>query len=227
MSNVILYACIARESNLLVEYSLRTGNFTTIIYKILKQLSRDDQTMAYAYEKFHFNIKVYNFITYLCLTNESTGRMIPFAFLDDVCNVFDPIQHDALEVGKFGWTLHEKMKQYSNTKFEFQKIAEIRKDVGEVRKIMVDNIEHLMERDEKLKELENVAEVIEEDAKLFRRKVTVVKEQLNKWGIVKKLAICGCVILAILGGFVIWYLACGGFNFQCGRIPSNTTLANS
>lgn len=57
----------------------------------------------------YFHFKVYNFITYLCLCNEEVGRTIPYTFLDDICNLFDPIKNNVREVGAFGTVLQKKM----------------------------------------------------------------------------------------------------------------------
>jgi hypothetical protein len=52
MSRSILYACIARGPNILVENSLRSGNFFSIVYRILSSLSQDDQQMTYSFQGF-------------------------------------------------------------------------------------------------------------------------------------------------------------------------------
>lgn len=225
MSHVILYACIAKKNNILVEYSLRSGNFFTIIYKIISSLSQDDQTLTYVFEGHQFNIKVYNFITYLCLTRDDVSRRISYLFLDDICNLFDPIKNDALETGKFGWTLQEKMKIYSNPKYEFSQIEAIQKEVDDVKKIMIQNIENLMKREDDLKILDDATVSIEIEADKFKIGAIKVKENIKKWHILKILMIVGVVIILIIVALALWYAACGGkISFQCEKPPINKTI---
>lgn len=225
MSNLILYACIAKGVNILVEYSMRSGNFVAVINRILGKLTQDDQTLTYVYDGHYFCIKVYNFITYLCLTKEEAGRTLPNQFLNEICNLFDPIKNNIGNVGRFGITLKNKMEIYSNVKYEFPEIKKIQETVDETKNIMIKNIEDIMSRGDQLIQLDTVAEDIEIEAKKFKRGARIVKEKVEQWRILKILLIVGCVIVMILCIFVTWYLVCGNLNIQCGRIPTNGTLS--
>lgn len=217
MSNMILYACIAKKSNILVEHSVRSGNFFTIVYKIMGSLEQNDQMMTYAFENHYFNIKVYDNITYLCITTNEIGRKISYSFLNEICNLFDPIKNKMSAVSKFNNTLEAKMKEYSNIKFESTKVKEIQKEVNDVKIIMTENIENLMKRGDELKELEDKAESIEFETNKLKIGAETVKTKMKQYGIIKIILIVACICAVLVGGLIIWYLACDGINVQCKR----------
>ena len=230
MSNAILYACIAKKSNIHVEHSIRSGNFFTIVYKILGSLGQNDQKMTYTFDKHYFNIKIYDGITYLCITSDEMGRKIPYSFLDEICNLFDPIKNKMSTVSKFNNTLESKMKEYSNIKFEFSKVKEIQKEVNDVKIIMTENIENLMKRGDELKELEDKTESIEFEANKLKIGAETVKTKMQQYGIIKIILIIACVCgVLLVGGLVIWNLACDGINIECRRTtvpPINVTVTS-
>jgi len=194
-----------------------------IIYKILQSLTHDDQMMTYAFEGHNFNIKVYDFITYMCLTKKEVDNTLPRAFLNDICNLFNPIKNNIMKVGKFNIILHNQMKMYSNAKFEFTQISKIQKDVDDAKHIMINNIENVMKRGNQLITLEENAVSIEIEAEKLKIGAEIVKEKVTKWNILRILLSGGCIFIMIIGGLLIWYLTCGGINFQCGRMPINGT----
>ena len=47
----IIYALVARGSNVLAEYSSSTGNFTQITRRILEKIPQQDGKMSYVYDR--------------------------------------------------------------------------------------------------------------------------------------------------------------------------------
>lgn len=104
----LLFCLIARDQNVLVEFSPQSGNFTTVTLMLLSKFPKKDGKMSYLYDTcvrrgaggartdaqmlrraartrshmFHYIRE--DGIIYLCMTDMDAKRRIAFAFLDDI-----------------------------------------------------------------------------------------------------------------------------------------------
>uniref|UniRef100_A0A6N2KHD6 Longin domain-containing protein n=1 Tax=Salix viminalis TaxID=40686 RepID=A0A6N2KHD6_SALVM len=81
----ILYALVARGSVVLAEFSSTVTNASAIARQILDKIpGNDDINVSYSQDRYIFHVKRTDGLTVLCMADETAGRRIPFAFLEDI-----------------------------------------------------------------------------------------------------------------------------------------------
>jgi len=217
----IIYSVIARGTVVLAEFSTAKGNFDQVARRILEKIpSQIDSKMSYVYERHIFHYLVFNQITYLCMADEEFGRRIPFAFLEDIKNRF-VAQYG--ERGKtalayamnsdFSRVLQNLMDYYSNNP-SADKLNRLKGEVDEVKSVMVQNIEKVLERGEKIELLVDKTDSLSQNAFKFKKQSTQLKRAMW-WKNVKLMALIIFLILVVI--YIIVAIACGGLAFQSCR----------
>lgn len=214
----ILYALVARGSTVLAEFTEQRGNFQKISQQILEKIpSSRDTKVSYAYDNYVFHIAVSDGITYFCMSEKEFGNRVPFAFLDDIKQRFEaqygPGGERASTAGErtlnrdFGRVLRTQMTYFSNPA-ESDKFERVRGQISDVKNLMIDNIEKVLDRGEKIDLLVDRTEDLTESAQDFRYKSRKLKNKML-WKNIQLVAILILIILAVL--FIIVWIACGIF----------------
>jgi len=201
----------------LAEYSITSGNFTTIATRLLSKIPQNDHKMSYVADRHVFHYIVDDGITYLCMADEEFGRTLPFSFLDDIKSRF---RATYAERGKtalaysmnadFSRVLQNQMDYYSNNP-NADKITKVRSEIDKVKTVMVQNIEKVLERGERIELLVDKTENLNQTAVQFKKKSTQVKRRMW-WKNVRVLVILIIVILVIV--FIATMVGCGGPTFS-------------
>eukprot|EP00029_Vermamoeba_vermiformis_P002664 TRINITY_DN1303_c0_g1_i1.p1 TRINITY_DN1303_c0_g1~~TRINITY_DN1303_c0_g1_i1.p1 ORF type:complete len:255 (+),score=65.63 TRINITY_DN1303_c0_g1_i1:18-782(+) len=220
----ILYAVVARGTVVLAEYAAKTGNIDKVVKKLLEKIPSADGRMSYVFESHYFHYVVEDGITYLCMAEESFGRRIPFAFLEDVKNRFK-VTYGARAKSAvaftmqadFAKTLQNLTEYYSNTQ-NSDKITKLKGELDEVKNVMVTNIEKVLERGEKIELLVDKTDQLNQTSVNFRKKATQLKRSM--WWKNVKLTIMIILILIVVV-YIIVAISCGGLLFQ-GCVGSDT-----
>ncbi|XP_012448135.2 vesicle-associated membrane protein 711 isoform X1 [Gossypium raimondii] len=118
----ILYALVARGSVVLAEFTAASTNASAIARQILEKTSGDnDINVSYSQDRYIFHVKRTDGLTVLCMADESAGRRIPFAFLEDMhqrfVRTYGGAVLSALPYGmndEFSRVLSQQMEYYSN-----------------------------------------------------------------------------------------------------------------
>jgi len=219
----IIYSCVAHKDVILAEFTTRTGNFNKVIKRILEQIPNHDNKMSYVFEQHYFHYVVADGITYLCMSEEAFGRRIPFAFLDDIKNRFKATYGDrgrsaiayAMQ-SDFSRILQKQMDYYSNNE-NADRIMQVRKGLDEVKGIMINNIERVLERGEKIELLVDKTEHLTSTSVQFKKKSTELKHAM--WWQNTKLILLIVGICAVILFLIIWF-ACGFPTFKnCAIAP--------
>ena len=153
----ILYGLIIRETKtVLCEHTDYAGNFQQITRQLFPYIERN--------KKKSFQTKEYTFhciddegITFLCMADEKTERKVAYAYLTEIKNVFYNT-FDSLEIQNarsyeldFAETIKSKMEFFNENPVGFDnKSEEVMRDLQEVKNVMVENMEKLLERDFKI-----------------------------------------------------------------------------
>ncbi|CAM9703807.1 unnamed protein product, partial [Phaeothamnion confervicola] len=207
-----LYGLVARGKNVLCEYTASSGNFPTITRVLLGKIPALDGKMSYAYgeEGYVFHYLVEEGITYLCMADEDARRRVPFAFLDDVKNRFRATYGDkahncvAFAMADFARTLARVMKQYNEA--DADKLKDVARRVDDVKGVMVQNIEMVLERGEKLELLVDKSDQLQQQAFKFEKSSRQLKNHLY-WQRVKLYAIYAGVSLLLV--YALAAMVCG------------------
>lgn len=201
---------------MLAEYSSVSGNAPTIAVRILERLPQEDTKVTYTQERHMFHVQVEGGLTLLCMAAESAGRRVPFAFLEDVRGRLLAQYGDSWQQAtayafndSFAPVLQQRMHYYSSDP-SADVINRVRGEITQVKDIMIENIEKVLDRGEKLDLLVDKTELLQGEAFAFRREAKRAR-RVMWWKNVRMWFIMGGIVAAVV--FLIVLAACG-WNFK-------------
>eukprot|EP01121_Diplochlamys_sp_Union-15-3_P014478 TRINITY_DN4612_c0_g1_i1.p1 TRINITY_DN4612_c0_g1~~TRINITY_DN4612_c0_g1_i1.p1 ORF type:complete len:198 (+),score=30.42 TRINITY_DN4612_c0_g1_i1:36-629(+) len=165
----IYYACIAKGTNILLQAG-PNKKYKKIVAAILGKITRNEQK-SYVYEGNKYNYTTTNGYTFLCVTNNDYKTRICFAFLKQL-----ELEWDPSESTKYQAQLEEHMKSYSDPA-NVDKASKVQNKISEVKEIMMENIDAVLERGENLKNLHERTTELESNSIQFSEKATEVKKK--------------------------------------------------
>uniref|UniRef100_A0A803LAI5 Uncharacterized protein n=1 Tax=Chenopodium quinoa TaxID=63459 RepID=A0A803LAI5_CHEQI len=154
----LIYSFVARGTVILAEFTEFTGNFTSVATQCLQKLPSSSSKFTYNCDGHTFNYLVDNGFTYCVVAVESAGRQIPIAFLEKVKDEFSKkygggkaatVAAKGLNK-EFGPKLKEQMQYCVDHPEEINKLAKVKAQVSEVKGVMMENIEKVLDRGEKI-----------------------------------------------------------------------------
>ncbi|XP_051132825.1 putative vesicle-associated membrane protein 726 isoform X3 [Andrographis paniculata] len=141
------------------------------------------------------------FSAYCVVAVESAGRQLPIAFLerakDDFSKKYGAKGGKASSAGpnalkrEFGPKLKEQMKYCVEHPEEINKLAKVKAQVNEVKSVMMDNIEKVLDRGEKIELLVDKSENLRSQAQDFRKQGGKVKQKMWIENMKMKLVVAG------------------------------------
>jgi len=205
----------------LAEFTTTSGNFTTVTRSILAELPQVDTRMSYIYDNFVFHYIVADGLVYLCMTEASFGRSVPFLFLDDVIRRWAEAYSDrgktALAYGMnedFSAVLQRQMDYFSrDVLVQDSTLSRVADEVEDVRQVMVENIDRVLERGERIELLVDKAENLNQQAFQFRKQSGALRRAL--WIKNLKIGLVICSIVALFALFISMGV-CGADFKKCG-----------
>ncbi|KAE8674203.1 VAMP722 protein [Hibiscus syriacus] len=216
----LIYAFISRGDVILAEYTEYSGNFNSIALQCLQKLPSSNNKFTYNCDGHTFNYLVDNGYIYCVVADESAGRQIPIAFLERIQDDFvskygsgKAATAPANSLNKeFGPKLKEHMQYCIEHPEEISKLAKVKAQVSEVKGVMMENIEKVLDRGEKIELLVDKTENLHHQAQDFRSTGTKIRRKMWLQNMKIKLIVLGILIALIL---IIVLSICHGFN--CGK----------
>lgn len=211
----LIYAFVARGTTVLCDYTAFSGNFSTVAVQCLQKLPSKDSRFTYSCDRHTFNYMSSGGFTYLVVADEEFGRQVPFAFLERVREDFvttcgatagGAIAHSLQE--QFGPRLKGHMQFCQDHPEELNKVSKVQQQVSEVKTIMMDNIEKVLGRGEKLELLVDKTDNLRYQANAFLHSGRNLRRKMW-WQSLKMKLILGAVLILVV--FVIFLIACKGF----------------
>lgn len=202
---------------MLAEYTEFKGNFTSIAAQCLQKLPASNNKFTYNCDNHTFNYLVEDGFAYCVVADESVGRQVPMAFLERVKEDFkrrysggraDTAVANSLN-RDFGSKLKEHMQYCIDHPEEISKLAKVKAQVSEVKGVMMDNIEKVLDRGEKIELLVDKTENLRFQAQDFQKKGTELRRKMWFQNMKVKLIVLGIVVALIL---IIVLSVCHGFN---------------
>eukprot|EP00549_Striatella_unipunctata_P016831 CAMPEP_0118702152 /NCGR_PEP_ID=MMETSP0800-20121206/17705_1 /TAXON_ID=210618 ORGANISM="Striatella unipunctata, Strain CCMP2910" /NCGR_SAMPLE_ID=MMETSP0800 /ASSEMBLY_ACC=CAM_ASM_000638 /LENGTH=189 /DNA_ID=CAMNT_0006603267 /DNA_START=39 /DNA_END=605 /DNA_ORIENTATION=+ len=175
----IVYALVSREKTVLAEHTATsaTGNFPTVTRVLLSKIPTTDGKMTYVYDQYVFHYVVENGICYLCMSDELHKHRIPYAFLHDmkdrtVSRYGIDILTRAIAFSlneEFSPIIEERMNFYNSGDAEktIDTIGAVKSQIEDVKDVMVQNIEKVLERGEKIELLVDKTDRLNQQAFKF------------------------------------------------------------
>eukprot|EP01012_Entosiphon_sulcatum_P006943 TRINITY_DN1340_c0_g1_i1.p1 TRINITY_DN1340_c0_g1~~TRINITY_DN1340_c0_g1_i1.p1 ORF type:complete len:219 (+),score=46.62 TRINITY_DN1340_c0_g1_i1:108-764(+) len=200
------FGLVAIGTNVLVQTE-DAANQTTVkmVPRLLEKIPRHDTRNSYQSEGACFHYSVENEIIYLCIGDQDLQRRIAFAFLEDVkekfCKKYSepgkkyPNKDKLTNCADFKGTLSGLLHTY-NTNPDVDKINKVKDQIEEVKGVMMENIDAIIGRGEKIDQIVDKTQQLNDSAVVFKKSATKLKTQM-KWRNIK-LIIIGVVIVVII-----------------------------
>jgi len=180
--------------------------------RIIEKLSTANNRVTYSQDSHLYHILCENGIIYLCMADESFGRRIPFAFLEDVKQRFSSqygaTASTALAYAyntEFSRVLRQQMEYFSSNP-NADSINKVKSEIAEVKNVMVENIEKVLDRGEKIELLMDKTDRLQGEASRFRGQARKLKNQMW-WNKIRNMMLLALIIFLVI--YFIMALACG------------------
>mmetsp|Transcript_1988 Transcript_1988/g.2664 ORF Transcript_1988/g.2664 Transcript_1988/m.2664 type:complete len:227 (-) Transcript_1988:201-881(-) len=215
----IIYALVSRGNQVLAEFTSAglTGNFSIVTRVLLKKIPEGDSKLSYAYDKYNFHYMVSDELTYLCMTDNNFNRLTAFEFLGEIRDRFVATYGNRGKTAiafafnaDFQRVLSQCMENYSSNNKQDSKIALVKEQINECKNVMIENIDKVLERGERIELLVDRTEVLDQHAFKFKKTSGNLRNAMW-WKNCKMKLMIAFILLVIL--YIILGLACG-FGFQ-------------
>ncbi|KAK1264230.1 Vesicle-associated membrane protein 714 [Acorus gramineus] len=223
----ILYAVVARGTVVLAEFSAVTGNTGSVARRILEKIrpggessSVEEPRLCFSQDRYIFHILRADGITFLCMANDTFGRRVPFFYLEDIhmrfMKNYGKVAQSALAYSmndEFSRVLHQQMEYFSSNP-SVDTLNRVRGEISEVRTIMVDNIEKILDRGDRIELLVDKTATMQDSSFHFKKQSRRLRQALWRKN-AKLLAFLTCSIVILL--YIIIAAACGGITLPSCR----------
>lgn len=216
----MIYAFVAHGSVILADYTTFSGNFESIAFQCLQKLPATNSKFTYTCDGHTFNYLVDKDFTYCVVANESAGRQVPIACLERIKDEFVQKYGGGMPHApssnilkkEFGPRLQYHMQYCVDHPEEVSKLAKVKAQVSEVKGVMMENIEKVLDRGEKIELLVDKTENLRDQAQDFRTRGTQLRRRMWLQNMKVKLIVLGIIVALIL---IIVLSVCHGFH--CGK----------
>jgi len=194
----LVYSVVARGTTVLAEHTSETTSTTNapqVASLILDKIAPTDSaklTYVYGDHLVHYitvagTDTVPDGITYLCISSDAGGRRVPFMFLTSVQKLFTEqySEHDIASAPPYGLNSFAKTLKMQMEWADggakgagVDKGKEIREEMNAVKDVMVQNIERVLERGERIDLLVNKTDNMNQTAFAFRQRSTALRYNL-------------------------------------------------
>lgn len=217
----ILYALVGRGTTVLSEFSAVTGNAGAVARRILEKLPVESESrLCFSQDRYIFHILRSDGLIFLCMANDTFGRRIPFSYLEDIKMRFIKnygriaSQAPAYAMNdEFSRVLHQQMEFFSSNPSS-DTLNRVREEVGELRSIMVDNIDRILERGDRIELLVDKTATMQGNSFHFRKQSNRLRRAIWMKN-AKLMALMTCLILVLL--YLIISSFCGGITLPSCR----------
>ncbi|CAL4897361.1 unnamed protein product [Urochloa decumbens] len=202
----LIYAMVARGTVVVAEHTSYTGNFRDIAAQCLHRLPAGNNRFTYTCDAHTFNFLVADGYAYCVVATESAGRQIPMAFLEMIKEDFNKryaggkaATATANSLSRdFGPRLGDQMQYCTDHPEEVSRLSKVKAQVDQVKGIMMENIDKVIDRGESIDGLVTRTEQLHDQASDFRQQGARVRRKMWYQNMKIKLIVLGIVIALIL-----------------------------
>jgi vesicle-associated membrane protein 72 len=148
---------------------------------------------------------------YCVVADKDYGRTIPFAFLSRISRAFEArygpgiSRAGGISVSGFKSTLREEMNYCMSHPNELDRVENVQNKIADVKGIVVQNIESVLARGERIEDMVDKTEELRAQAMQFRNDGKKVHRSLSWQNLKMKLTV---LILLLTVGVVIFLIVC-------------------
>ncbi|XP_022751669.1 vesicle-associated membrane protein 713-like isoform X2 [Durio zibethinus] len=193
----ISYGMVAREQVVLAEFSATQTNASTVARKILDRMkeANNDSNSSFSHDCYIFHVKRTDGLTVLCLADDSSETSA-FAMNDE-----------------FSRILSQQMDHFSKDPTA-DRLNRLKEEMSQVRSVMVDNIEKLLERGDRLALLVEKTSTMQGNAIRFKSQARRYKNAIW-WRDFKFTATLILMLLLIIVYVLLTFFCNGLFLSSC------------
>jgi len=191
-----------------------TGAFQGQAWECLVRLRKNPESskMSIPIDRYTMNFKLVDDLAFMCMATQSSGKQVPFMFLKQVSDAFfDKYTGEEKEYDDFNPILAKFMHKFADP-VNVEKMSRIQKGLSEVKDVMVENIEKVLKRGEKIEVLVDKTESLRFSSDSFRQQSRNLRRNLC-WANVKMKLFLGLIILVFC--YILAASYCG-LALQCG-----------
>ncbi|PAV18008.1 VAMP synaptobrevin [Pyrrhoderma noxium] len=217
----LIHAVVARGSVILAEHQAGERDFSQAVQTILSKIPPNNSKLTYVWEQYLFHYVSEGGITYLVMADDSAGRRMPFTFLAEVQQRFTSLPSSSSSLaetpayglqGTFSPVLASLVNDF-NSSSSSSELDRAKTELSQVKDIMVQNVEQILSRGERIELLVDKTDNMASQATAFRRGARTVRRQ-QFWRNQKIMVLSGLVGLVVLWLVVAQF--CGAGLNQCG-----------
>ncbi|XP_031839565.1 vesicle-associated membrane protein 7 [Nomia melanderi] len=214
----IMYCVVSRGLTVLAKFASCDGNFEEVTEKVLAKISPQNDKMTYSQGPYLFHYISNNNIIYMCITDDAFQRSRAFLFLTEIKRRFLAMYGQGAQTAvaysmnsEFSKILANEMRYYSESNREIDMISKVHGELDELKDIMVQNIDSVSMRGERLELLVNKTENLTANSVTFRKTSRNLARSLF-WKNVKIYVISGAIVIVTI--YLIVSISCGGLAWQ-------------
>ena len=201
----------------LANFSIKEGNYHRVLDKILSRISLNDVKMTYVCGSYFVNYIMKDSICFTVICDDDTTYKTSFACLTELIKLADENypNNELNSLGVYGvkkinfGKLSKKFNRNLKPK-QTDPLLDFKEEINEVTSVMVENVDKLLDRGEKLEILVNRTEELQRESYRFYRNSRTVRRRIQ-WDNFKY----GFLTLLILGIIALFVAigVCGGITF--------------
>lgn len=212
----IVGSCVAYQ-NVIVSEDKITAGIRPAVIKMLERLPRHDTMASFQYENLAYHFMIENEIVYLCVSDKVYQSRTVFGFLNEAKGKFkeqfggagtrypSPTELTPKNCGRFSSQLVALSKLFNDNP-QADKLGRIQSEIDTVKQVMLENLDDLLNRGERIDTLCDKTEMLKEEAQGFHNNARTLKKKMW-WRNIKILI--AAVLLVLLLALVISFIACG------------------
>lgn len=186
--------------------------------KIIDNLPRHDHKVSYQHQSSVFHCLVENQIVYICVSDSETTTRTAYGFLEEMkmkfreqfaggsSNYPKGADLNPTVCAKFATHLAAGIRLF-NENPNSDKIGKLKLQIEGVKQVMLQNIDDIMERGDRIDNLVVATDNLQQSAETFEDNSRVLKKKM----IMRNLMLIGGIVVAlIILCLIISWIACGG-----------------
>ncbi|KAI0049373.1 VAMP/synaptobrevin-like protein [Auriscalpium vulgare] len=198
-----IHALVAQGSTIVAEHQAGKRDFSQATQTILSKIPPNNSKLTYVWEQYLFHYVSDGGFTYLVMADDSAGRRMPFTFLSELQQKYlasssassssAALAPHSLQ-STFGPVISQMMYTY-NTSPPTDDLARAQSELAQVKDIMVQNVEQILSRGERIELLVDKTDNMANQATAFRRGARTVRRQM--WWKNKRILALGVVVALV------------------------------
>uniref|UniRef100_T1JHJ7 Vesicle-associated membrane protein 7 n=1 Tax=Strigamia maritima TaxID=126957 RepID=T1JHJ7_STRMM len=207
----IVFSCISNGAVIVVSHQNGQGMFEIITENVLKNIPLNQNTKAtVAADNYLVHVVADNGLIYSCIADSEFGRRIPYAYLHQIRSRFTQSSLASRAITAcyreldrdFEFVLEQEMVKFSKGETG-DTFSKLKAQVNDVKGIMLQNVEKVMERGENLDTLLSRTADLESSADLFSSHSRKLHRKM-KWKNMKMWIIIILIVTIILTLIILY-----------------------